>query len=200
MNIRIPLFILLLLSGPVLLRGQAITYTDSLTLLREKYVNTHEVIKGKDKASLQFFPVTEGYRVHARFERVYEFGWFDMETSGTVKKKHRVYGILHFTLQDTVLQLRVYQSAQLMNIKEYKDLLFVPFTDKTSGEESYANGRYIDITTGELDNGTYLLDFNKAYNPYCAYVSGVYNCPIPPAENDLAIAVKAGEMKYGNKH
>lgn len=190
------LFIALSLAGLC----QSSGYIDSLGMYRENYIHDHQVVTGKDRAQLHFFPISETYRVQARFERVYEFGWFDMETSGKIKKKHRVYGILHFTLHDTLLELRVYQSEQLMNSKEYKDLLFVPFTDKTSGEESYANGRYIDLTIDELKNGIYLLDFNKAYNPYCAYVSGVYNCPIPPAENDLAVVVKAGEMKYGKGH
>ena len=52
----------------------------------------------------------------------------------------------------------------------------------------------------ELDNGSYLLDFNKAYNPYCAYISNLYNCPVPPKENDLRIAVRSGEMKFGKSH
>lgn len=185
---------------PQLLSAQGNSYTDSMATHREEYISKHGVIKGKDRNSLRFYPISGTYRIVARFERVHTFGWFDMETSGTVKKKHRVYGILHFTLHDTTLQLRVYQSEQLMNTKEYKDLLFVPFTDQTSGEETYANGRYLDISTGDLESGYCLLDFNKAYNPYCAYVSGVYNCPIPPAENDLPVPIRAGEMNYGKNH
>lgn len=193
-------FLSILLSLNGLVYSQAAGYIDSISRYRDNYVKEHGVVTGKDKEQLHFFPPAEAYRVEARFERVYEFGWFDMETSGKIKKKHRVYGILHFTLHDTALQLRVYQSEQLMNNKEYKDYLFVPFTDKTSGEETYANGRYIDITIADVESGTCLLDFNKAYNPYCAYVSGVYNCPIPPAENELHVAIKAGEMKYGKSH
>ncbi|MCX6319606.1 MAG: DUF1684 domain-containing protein [Bacteroidetes bacterium] len=192
--------IILLLAGFLSSYGQGISYADSAMAFRAAYINEHGAVKSKDRESLQFFPVNEGFRVKARFERLYGFGWFDMETSGTIKKKHRVYGILHFTLHDTTLQLRVYQSEQLLNTKEYKDWLFVPFTDKTSGNETYANGRYIDILTPELETGMYWLDFNKAYNPYCAYVSGKYNCPIPPAENDLPVAILAGEQKFAKGH
>lgn len=180
--------------------SQVKNYKDSLTAFRRNYVKEHGAVPAKDREFIHFFPANEKYRVVARFERVYGFGWFEMETSGTVKKKHRVYGILHFKLRDTTLQLRVYQSEQLMNSKEYKDWLFIPFTDKTSGNETYANGRYIDVLTTELEQGKYVLDFNKAYNPYCAYVTGVYNCPVPPAENDLPVHVLAGEMNFGKAH
>lgn len=194
------LILFLLQSIAISCFAQHETYLDSLTDFRTNYVATHGAVPAKDRDALQFFPVNESYRVQARFERLYGYGWFEMETSGRIKKKHRVYGILHFALHDTTLQLRVYQSEQLLNTKEYKDWLFVPFTDKTSGEETYANGRYIDILIGELESGQYLLDFNKAYNPYCAYVSGVYNCPIPPAENDLPVKIQAGEKNFGKAH
>ena len=114
--------------------------------------------------------------------------------------RERVYGILHFILKDTILKLEVYQSQKLMDIKQYEDLLFVPFTDQTNGEQSYENGRYIDLTMDEIKTGYYLLDFNKAYNPYCAYISNTYNCPIPPKANNLAVAIRAGEMKFGRDH
>jgi uncharacterized protein (DUF1684 family) len=77
--------------------------------------------------------------------------------------------------------------------------LFLPFTDLTSGEESYAAGRYIDLSFSDVTGDKVVIDFNKSYNPYCAYVSGKYNCPIPPRENSLNIAILAGEKTYG-KH
>lgn len=183
-----------------MVKGQKKSYSDSLEKFREKYVKGHEVVKGKDKSLIHFYPISEKYKVTARFERIYEFNWFDMETSGKQKQAYRVYGILHFTLHDTALTLRVYQSQQLMNTKEYARYLFAPFTDKTCGAESYENGRYIDLTIDDVTGDSYLIDFNKAYNPYCAYVSNVFNCPIPPKENDLPVAVRSGEMKYGKDH
>ena len=72
-------------------------------------------------------------------------------------------------------------------------MLFIPFRDLTSGQETYASGRYIDLA--ENTSGAYELDFNRAYNPYCAYNSA-FSCPIPPAENTLALAIRAGEKKY----
>ena len=191
---------LLIASATNSLVEQKNTYTDSLRQYQSKYVREHGVIRGKDQSLLRFFPVNEKYRVSARFQRIYQANWFDMETSGNNKKAYRVYGILSFTLNDTLLQLRVYQSQYLMSTKEYADNLFAPFTDKTNGEESYENGRYIEMNIQDLTGGIYLLDFNKAYNPFCAYVSDVYNCPIPPKENDLPVAVRSGEMKYRKGH
>lgn len=176
------------------------TYIDSIHAYQQKYVKEHGVVKGKDKELLHFFPVSKEYYINARFERVYSYNWFDMETSGKRKQSYRVYGVLHFKLGDSSLKLQVYQSKDLMNTKEYADYLFIPFTDKTCGDESYENGRYLELRLGDVSTGRCILDFNKAYNPYCAYVSNVYNCPIPPKENDLPVAVKAGEMKYGKPH
>jgi uncharacterized protein (DUF1684 family) len=84
--------------------------------------------------------------------------------------------------------------------KEYKKYLFIPFRDLTSGKESYGGGRYIDteIPAGE----TLILDFNRAYNPYCAY-SHRYSCPIPPEENTLKVEIRAGEkvpVGYDKQH
>jgi len=192
------LFFFLVYGTPLF--SQEENYTDSLLRFRETYVEEHEVIRGDERANLRFFPIDKNYCVPVRIERIDEAPWFLMETSGPKKKTYRVYGILHFTVNDTTRKLHVYQSQDLMKDPQYADYLFIPFTDKTSGEESYANGRYIDLRIPELESGGFRLDFNKAYNPYCAYISDKYNCPVPPRENDLDIAIRAGEMKYGKDH
>jgi uncharacterized protein len=86
----------------------------------------------------------------------------------------------------------------LMGNDQYKNYLFLPFTDATTGIETYESGRYIDLQINDIKNNEVLIDFNKAYNPYCAYVSGVYNCPVPPKENHLIVAILAGEKIYGS--
>ena len=175
-------------------------YKDSVNDYITHYVKTHKVVTGNDKQYFRFFPVNEKYRVTARFEKVINSKWFTMETSGPIKKTFRIYGILHFTINDTTVTLNLYQSQNLMNTSEYKNYLFLPFTDLSSGEETYAGGRYIDLTTGDIVGNKVILDFNKAYNPYCVYVSGKYNCPIPPKENQLAIAIHAGEKAFAQSH
>jgi uncharacterized protein len=96
------------------------------------------------------------------------------------------------------VKLNIYQSQMLIGVDQYKDYLFLPFTDLTTGAESYETGRYIDLKTGDIVDGKLTIDFNRCYNPYCAYRAG-YSCPIPPKENALPVAIPAGEMKYG-KH
>lgn len=160
------------------------------------YVEKHEVVTGEDKEYLRFFPIDKNFRIIARFERVKDGKWFSMETSGSTKQVFRVYGIIYFTLHDTALQLNIYQSQRLMTVEEYKDHLFLPFADLTSGEQTYEAGRYIDLSFGDIQGDKILIDFNKAYNPYCAYISGRYNCPVPPRENYLRIAIRAGEKKF----
>lgn len=175
-------------------------YASAIAKHREKYVKEHGAVKGADKEHFRFYPASSGFIVTAKFEQIYEAPWFKMETSDGDHKTYRVYGILHFTLHDTALKLHIYESEDLMNSKKYADHLFIPFTDKTCGEESYDNGRYIDISRKDLGSNTYVIDFNKSYNPYCAYISGRYSCPVPPKENDLPVAIPAGEMRFGKSH
>ena len=87
----------------------------------------------------------------------------------------------------------MYQSFPVSQDPEYIDYLFLPFTDLTSGDGSYGGGRFLDTTIPKGD--TIVLDFNKAYNPYCAYNSA-YSCPIPPKENDLLVRVEAGVKAF----
>jgi uncharacterized protein (DUF1684 family) len=175
------------------------SYKDSAINFIKKYVDSHEVVKGEDRKHLHFFDVDEKYRVIAKFEKAQNAQWFQMPTSGRMKQVYKIYGTISFAINDTLVKLNLYQSQGLMGSDQYKNYLFLPFTDATTGNETYESGRYIDLQTSDIRNNEVIIDFNKAYNPYCAYVSGVYNCPIPPAANHLPVAILAGEKAYG-KH
>lgn len=175
------------------------SYRDSIDSYIKNYIDKHEVVKGEDRKHLHFYPVNKKYRVVAKFEPTQDAQWFQMPTSGRMKQVYRIYGVLSFTINDTLVKMNIYQSQGLMGSNDYKNYLFLPFTDATTGIETYETGRYIDLQTTDIKNNQVIIDFNKAYNPYCAYVSDVYNCPIPPKENHLAVAIKAGEKSYG-KH
>jgi uncharacterized protein (DUF1684 family) len=175
------------------------TYKDSAEKFIRDYIDHHEVVKGEQRKQMQFFEIDPAYRVKAGFERKENQPWFLLPTSGKLKKSYRVYGTLSFRIHDSLMQLQVYQSQDLMQVETYKTYLFLPFTDATTGEETYESGRYIDLTIEDIKEKEVIIDFNKAYNPYCAYVSGIYNCPIPPRENHLPIAIRAGEKRFG-KH
>jgi uncharacterized protein (DUF1684 family) len=137
-----------------------------------------------------FFPIDLQYRVEATLAVTNESSFFPMKTSSQVLKEHRVYGMLTFTLKGKEFEVPVYQSKMLLVVEKYKDYLFFPFTDLTTGNLTYAAGRYIDLRIPKQGNKL-TLDFNQAYNPYCAYSDG-YSCPIVPTDNNLDIDILAG--------
>ncbi len=138
---------------------------------------------------LPFFPIDSTYRVQATFVRTPGQLPIYMPTTTGSRKVYEKYGEVHFRLHGKKQMLTVYQSHTLRETAEYKDYLFLPFSDATNGHETYGSGRFMDL---RIPTGTTIeLDFNKAYNPYCAYNSR-YACPIPPKENRLKVAVRAG--------
>ncbi|MBS1602915.1 MAG: DUF1684 domain-containing protein [Bacteroidetes bacterium] len=178
--------------------GTQTGYIDSLLGWRRNYIETHEILKTpEERRLLRFYGVNPDYRVDCSFERVADSGWFEMQTSGKPKTA-RKYGRLTFKLHDTTLHLVVFQLQMLLARADTREFLFVGFTDVTSAVDTYGAGRYIDCMIGDIHGNKMVLDFNKAYNPNCAYTSG-YNCPIPPRENDLPVAILAGERNYGGK-
>lgn len=147
----------------------------------------------KSFKGLPFFPINYAARVEARFVRDSLAAPFAMETSTQRRPMYRKYGDVFFTLHGQELKLSIYQNLELTQREGYQDYLFVPFTDQTNGHTSYGGGRYLDLRLGQIQNERVVLDFNRAYNPFCAY-GGQYSCPVPPAENRLPIAIAAGVM------
>ena len=140
---------------------------------------------------LPFFKIDKKYRIIAHFTRTPNEKSFEMPTTTKRKPIYVKYGIANFTLDGVAYQLNIYQNKGLLSKDEYKDYLFLPFTDLTNGVESYGGGRYIDLKIPESDS--IIIDFNKAYNPYCAY-SHRFSCPLVPVENNLSRMIPAGVM------
>ncbi len=138
---------------------------------------------------LDYFDFDSSYHVQAEFIKK-KGRKFKMPTSTERTPIYRRVGIVRFTIDNTNCELEVYKNIALSKKEEYKDYLFIPFRDGTSRVETYGGGRYLDITAPS--SSTLVIDFNQAYNPYCAY-SGRYSCPIPPAVNDLTVRIEAGE-------
>jgi len=136
---------------------------------------------------LDFFPIQKKYRVKANFKRTPNEEPFDMLTTTSRLAKYVKYGLANFTLDNKNLSLVIYQNV------DGEKHLFLPYFDKTSGKESYSGGKYIELENPK-DNHI-IIDFNQAYNPYCAY-NHKYSCPIPPDENRLDVEIKAGVKKY----
>jgi uncharacterized protein (DUF1684 family) len=142
---------------------------------------------------LDFFPIDEKYIIEATFVRTKKEKAFAMKTTTSRTPLYKKYGELHFSIDGKEFKLNVYQNVDLNKKSGYDDYLFLPFSDLTCGKESYIGGRYVDM---RIQKGTlWTIDFNKAYNPYCAY-NYKYSCPIVPLENDLDIEILAGVKKF----
>ena len=142
--------------------------------------------------SLDFYPINYKYRVKARFERTENEKEFGMRTTTDRLPIYVRYGIAHFTLDGKKQKINIYQNVKFAKTDKYKDYLFMLFMDKSSGKESYSGGRYIDLRIPEGDS--IIIDFNKAYNPYCAY-NHKYSCPIPPDDDYFDLDILAGCKK-----
>jgi hypothetical protein len=145
--------------------------------------------------ALEFYPINEKLFVVAKFVRTENEKPFEMKTSTNRKPMYVKFGEAHFEIDGKPFQLNIYQNIELSKKEEYKDYLFLPFSDLTCGKESYIGGKYIDMKTPKGE--TIVIDFNTSYNPYCAY-NPKYSCPKVPLENDLKIEIKAGVKKFHN--
>ena len=142
---------------------------------------------------LNYFPPDSTYRVYASFTRYDNPLHFLMKTTTDRLPEYNLYGKATFVLNGLEMSLNVYQNIELLKKPGYQDYLFIPFNDPTNDIESYGGGRFIDGQNNSSD--TLVIDFNLAYNPYCAY-NHKYSCPIPPKENTLPMRIEAGERKW----
>ena len=150
----------------------------------------------KSFKNLDFFPIDTAFRVTAKLKLHKDSKPFKMATTTDRLPVYKLYATATFTIKGKEFQLEIYQNEKLTLSPDYEDHLFLPFTDNTNGETSYGGGRYIDLNIPEGDE--IIIDFNQAYNPYCAY-NHKYSCPIPPEVNHLDTDIKAGVMAY-KKH
>jgi uncharacterized protein len=188
--------ILLLLTASYSFAQKA--YTNSIKAYQIKYIDELEPIIKNDTAYIRFYPISPSYKIKATVEILNNQPVFKMTTSSGKTKEAQKYALVKFSLGGKAYQLYAYQLLALKNNAETANLFFIPFLDKTSGNQSYGGGRYIDFKTDDISTNSLLIDFNKAYNPYCAFTKG-YNCPVPPRENMLNAAIKAGERYLADK-
>ncbi|MFC5410030.1 DUF1684 domain-containing protein [Larkinella bovis] len=179
-------------------------YNQSIAAHREAYKadflkSAKSPLKKEELAYLRFYAPDSTYRIEASVRRTPEAEPFELPTYDGQKKTYVSYAVLSFTLHGKPHQLTVYRSLQLARLPQYRDYLFLPFKDATNGKETYGGGRYMDLRLGDIKDGKLILDFNKAYNPYCAYSDG-YACPIPPKENHLAVSIPVGERQFDKIH
>lgn len=148
-----------------------------------------------DLHHLEFFKPSTRAIVTARFVLTPDAQPFEMPTYSGITRSYRKYGEAKFLWGQDSVTLSVYQNLMLISNPVYKDYLFLPFKDWTNGVSTYGGGRYLDISKADTEDGMLRIDFNRSYNPWCAYSDG-FNCPIPPAENHLQVSIEAGEKMY----
>jgi uncharacterized protein (DUF1684 family) len=172
-------------------------YKDSILNLRilhaaELIDSTSGILNNDEIKSFQgvsYFEVDTNFLVIGTFVK-FKGKKFQMPTSTARLPWYRRYGYVYFECNGIKDTLTVYQNLELKMDKDFRDYLFIPFRDATCKTKSYGGGRYLDTSIPKSNQ--MVLDFNLAYNPYCAY-SIRYSCPIPPEENTLPFEIFAGE-------
>jgi len=138
----------------------------------------------KEFHGLQYFPENDALRLEVKVEEFTNKQKFEMQTSTGDVQIYEKFGKFHFEVDGDKAELTIYQSEHGF---------FLPFVDILAGKETYPAGRYLEPEA--LPGGHFIVDFNVAYNPYCAY-NEMWSCPITPAENRLKVAIRAGEKMF----
>ena len=157
--------------------------------------NERAPLDSSNLEDVTFFDLDPSWKLHGEFQAATNSDSFDMATYSGKTKPYFTYGEVTLDRGDSRFTIEVYKSVRLSAMPEYATHLFLPFKDVTNGESSYGGGRYIDLDESDINNNVVLIDFNKCYNPWCAYSDG-FNCPIPPKANHMDFEILAGESAY----
>ncbi|MEM9934968.1 MAG: DUF1684 domain-containing protein [Bacteroidota bacterium] len=183
------------------LEAQSSYLKDILTLRTQKDLLYNDSLKSPipkeylpEFIGLDYFDVNEDFMVTATLRRTKKPTAAKFKTSNPdVTRQYLVYGIVEFTLLNKESELTIYYTPRTAGLRKSKRKLFLPFRDKSNGVSTYGGGRYLELEIPEGDQLT--IDFNKAFNPLCAY-GGTFACVIPPAENLIKVEVEAGEKDF----
>jgi uncharacterized protein (DUF1684 family) len=163
---------------------------------KDDYFRTdpHSPIPAEDRETftgLAYYPIDERYRVERPLHRHEAVEPLTVGTSTGGEREYLRWGEFHVEIEGETVTIQAYKD------EPSDDRLWIPFRDETSGAETYGAGRYLDLEaeTHRTAEGTWILDFNEAYNPTCAYADQ-YECPLPPTENWLSVPIEAGEKAY----
>lgn len=143
----------------------------------------------KEFSPPEYFPISADYRVNATLERLKTNERMVIANNDGSETQYIKFAYANFLLNGSSYRLLILKPFNMGPVPNY----FTGFADNTSGNMTYGGGRYLDLEIGKSDN--IVIDFNLAYNPYCAYVEE-FQCPFPPRENILPIRIEAGELDY----
>jgi uncharacterized protein len=154
---------------------------------KDSYLKKDTASPIEDKVNfkgLKYFDINHTYKITGKIDRLTSGQTINIMMSGGDVEEYEAYGNVSFELEGVKCDLKIFKTPE--------GNLFLPFKDLTSNKETYGAGRYLDFGVDDVKNNEILIDFNRAYHPYCAY-NHTFTCPVPPAENTLNVAVKAGE-------
>jgi uncharacterized protein (DUF1684 family) len=168
---------------------------------RSKYYTSYidgarHIYQAEDTLYLDFYTPDENFRVRATYLPFHQLKDTTIWTYSGLERAYVIRGVLQFELLGQKFEILGLQARQFLQHPVYKYQLFVPFKDLSTGEHTYGGGRYLEIHLQDMEKEQeFILDFNLAYNPLCAYSDG-FNCPIPPEENFIDIEISAGEKNF----
>jgi uncharacterized protein len=154
---------------------------------KDSYLKKDTASPIEDKVNfkgLKYFDVNPDFKITGKIDRVSSGQTINITMSGGDVEEYEAYGNVSFEIEGVKCALKIFKTPE--------GNLFLPFKDLTSNKETYGAGRYLDFGVDDVKNNEILIDFNRAYHPYCAY-NHTFTCPVPPSENSLSVAVKAGE-------
>lgn len=157
--------------------------------------NEASPLKKEELVYVNYFAPEMNWKLQCKCQEVPQEQTLEIPTYSGQKRSYSLFGIAACKYNDQTLQLYLYKNAQMGHNPIFKNQLFLPFKDLSNGSTTYGGGRYLTLSLTDIHNGSLIIDFNKSYNPWCAYSDG-YNCPIPPKENHLDIYIEAGEKMY----
>lgn len=193
------LIVFVLLGSPVFAQSFKTEIEKHREDYRQAFLNeTRSPLKQQDLINLSFYEPESNYVVTATIKMLTDEQPFLMPTHSGKPQQYIRYAHVKFNLNGKPQQMTIYKSIALAQLANFKDYLFLPFTDATNGKETYSGGRYIDLNAKDINTDVIKIDFNKAYNPYCAYSDG-YQCPKPPTENTIKQDVNAGEKAFSGE-
>lgn len=181
-------YIFVLLLSVLTLPGWAQNYLSDIKKFREEY--KEKSLKQFPNSEQAFFSPDEKFNLMATYKLKKKGKIISVPTSGTKIKDYREYAQVKIKMDGKTHSFIVYQPVPVLPL--YKDHLFLPIKDLSAPAETYGGGRYMDLKLSDFKDGKINIDFNKLYNPYCAFSDG-WNCPIPPKNNHLNLRIEAGE-------
>jgi uncharacterized protein (DUF1684 family) len=181
----IPFFVFLLV---FLKNGYCQDFRSELAAHREKY-KAETKVRFPEQVQ-DFYEPNSKFRIFATYKKPRKPNTISVPTSGVKIKDYTEFALVTFEIDGQKHKIMTYRPSPVLPLN--RNLVFVPFKDPTAPKDTYGGGRYMDMGVADFKDGKVVMDFNKAYNPYCAFSDG-WNCPIPPKRNHLNVRIEAGE-------